>query len=92
MPTKGLELPLLVGALLLVVPALVPAVLPVPEPDGLVVVLGALVPEVPAAWSPLLQALSESAAVTARAAIATCVRDVFMRKLLAGCLKLARGT
>jgi hypothetical protein len=78
----------------LVLPEVLPLVavsLLVPAVDGLVVLPGELVPEVPAAWSRLLQALSESAATTASVATATCVRDVFIRKLLEGCMKFARA-
>jgi hypothetical protein len=71
---------------------LVPAVLPVPELDGLVLLPGEPVPEVPAAWSRLLQALSESAATTASVATATCVRDVFIRKLLEGLYEIRKGS
>jgi hypothetical protein len=93
-PDEPLAGPVLPGVPPLpLVAASLPDVLPAPEPDGLVVLLlDELVPEVPAASLFLLQALSESAPTTASVAIATCVRDVFIRKLLEDCLKFARGT
>jgi hypothetical protein len=84
-------------ALPLVEPLVLPAVLPVPDVpgpvlDGLVVVLlDELDPGVPAV-SRLLQALSESAATTASVATATCVRDVFIGKLLVGLFETGKGT
>lgn len=82
-------LPLVVVSLLvvpLVEPPVLPAVLPVPEPelDGVVVLLlDELEPGV-AASSRLLHALSVSPATTASVATVTCVRDVFIGKLLLG--------
>lgn len=77
-------LPLVVVSLLVVPLVEPPAVLPVPEPelDGVVVLLlDELEPGV-AASSRLLHALSVSPATTASVATATCVRDVFIGKLL----------
>lgn len=90
-------LPLDVVSLLvvpLVEPPELPAVLPVPEPelDGVVVLLlDELEPGV-AASSRLLHALSVSPATTASVATATCVRDVFIGKLLWGLFEIRAGT
>ena len=77
----------------LVEPPVLPAVLPVPGPelDGVVVLLlDELEPGVPAA-SRLLHALSESPATTASVTTATCVRDVFIGKLLWGLFEIRAG-
>ena len=94
-PDDPMELvlpPLLDGLPLAVLPD-EPMLLPLPLPDGLVLELlvdpEPAAPEEPVAPSRLLQALSERAATTARVAAAHCVRDVFIRKLLEGCLKFA---